>query len=148
MNALFRHGPSLKTISADGWNCLLLEDKEIIVSWGGGQLTRYLMPEGTPSDGASIPEVFAALGFTRYGVYWPAAYVHDAAYRQFLLIRNGEEWVNAKLSKEQCDHLILALMFALGVGEAKRNIIYDALIVAGKAAYDEDIKLAKSEGRI
>ncbi len=150
MNALFRHSPDLRTYSRDGWNFILVEEKEIEVDFGDGKMVRFMMPVGTPSDGASIPEVFASFGFTRYGTYWPAAYAHDAAYRKYLLRwdESARDWIAADLTEAQANQLILALMFSLGTGDVKRKIIYDALVLAGKAAYDEDAKAATKEGRV
>lgn len=150
MNALFRHNSYLRTDSNDGANFVLVDEKEIEASDDSGKMTRYMMPVGTPSDGASIPQIFSSLGFTRYGTYWAAAYAHDAAYRKYLLRfdESTKDWVAADLSEVKANQLILALMFALSTNGMKKYIIYEALVLAGKAAYDEDAKVAKQEGRI
>jgi hypothetical protein len=98
---------------------------------------RYKIPQGAKSDGASTPrEVWPLI--PPFGKYWPAAFLHDAAYQNTLLIWRGGQWVTANLSKAECDALLLEAMDALGVGLIERETIYKAVVLAGQSAFDSD----------
>jgi len=93
MNPRFQNLP-LRVSSLDGRNFVLLAD----VFYVAGDGTRYCLPAGATSDGASTPpEVWPLV--PPFGKYWPAAYLHDAAYRNTLLMWNGLAWIPAALSK-------------------------------------------------
>lgn len=134
--ALFRGGPDLKTLTRDLRNYTLLEAKEIETTDG----RRFRMPVGATSDGASIPQVAWSLGFTPFGVYGPAAFAHDCAFRDTLEIWNegSQVWEKAHLSEEDSNDLINALMFALGTPESTRLVIYGALVAFGRPAFVAD----------
>jgi len=67
--------------SVDGRNFVLLADAFYTSADGA----RYCLPAGAASDGASTPpEVWPLM--PPFGKYWPAAYLHDAAYRNTLRV--------------------------------------------------------------
>lgn len=99
--------------------------------------TQYRVPEGSPTDGASVPQALWSTGIAPFGPYWLAlAGMHDSGYRGTLQrIDAHSEWVPANLSREQCDNLAREAMRALGVEEAVVTLIFDALRVAGGLAF-------------
>ena len=151
MQSRFQNLP-FKVSSVDGRNFVLLADVFYISADG----TRYCLPAGASSDGASTPpEVWPIL--PPFGKYWPAAYLHDAAYRNTLLVYAhpsrpssvalappsptplGEGiWVRAALAKEKCDALLLEAMESLGVGVVERQTIYEGVVLGGAASFDQD----------
>lgn len=137
MNALFRNGHLLKVSTEDGRNSVLLEDKEIEVS-DGDIVTRYKMPAGASSDGASIPEFLWSLGLPPFGVYWAPAFAHDTAYRGTLLEFHDGDWVPAMLDEAASNELINALMFCTGTDSRVRLAIYTALQKFGFKAFNDD----------
>jgi len=133
MNALFVGGPDLATRSRDGRNFVLIEAKCIRT-----ETALYRMPAGSVSDGASTPEPLWSLGLAPFGVYWPAAFAHDCAYRGTLQVQSGMEWIPANLTKAESDDLLSALMFSLGVVDKDRITIYEGVHLAGWKAFRED----------
>ena len=127
----------LKTSSSDGRNFILLADADYVARDG----TIYRMPEGATSDGASTPAEIWAL-IPPFGVYWPAAYLHDCAYRNTLLklTVDGKSWILATEPKERCDELLKEAMEALGVGLVRIEEIYEGVVVGGESSFDEDRK--------
>lgn len=149
----------MKVVTRDGRNSGLLEEKEIEVEDDNGVITRYLMTaDANPADtdGASIPSIASAIshlvgmGIDPYGDYWPGAVVHDFLFRRRLLQWVGNLWVaiiyvesNPDVSKGEMDFaranaIFKALMFGLGTNAAKATIIYEALALFGRKAWDED----------
>lgn len=98
---------------------------------------RYCIPTGASSDGASTPPEIWTL-MPPFGRYWPAAFLHDAAYRNTLLMWNGSAWVKAELPKAICDDLLKEAMESLGVGFAEREAIYEGVVLGGKSSFDSD----------
>lgn len=132
MNARFQNLP-FKAATVDGRNFVLLTD----VLYVAGDGTRYCLPAGAASDGASTPpEVWPLI--PPFGRYWPAAYLHDAAYRNTLLVWNGTGWIPAALPKAKCDALLLEAMTALGVGEIERGTIYEGVVIGGRSSFEAD----------
>jgi hypothetical protein len=147
MNARFQNLP-FKVSSVDGRNFVLLAD--VFYLSAGGR--RYCLPAGASSDGASTPrEVWPLL--PPFGQYWPAAYLHDAAYRNTLLVWNGFPlapgqagrtdlpsggWVRAALPKVNCDALLLEALESLGVGLVERRTIYEGVVAGGTGSFDRD----------
>ncbi len=132
MSASFQ-GLPFQVATTDGRNFTLLADAYYVGTDG----TRYCVPAGATSDGASTPrEVWPLL--PPFGLYWPAAYLHDAAYRNTLRVWNGSAWVAAALPKAKCDALLLEAMEALGVGAVERETIYEGVAMGGAAAFDRD----------
>ena len=122
-----------RVATLDGRNFTLLADVYYLARDGA----RYRLPIGAASDGASTPpEVWPLL--PPFGPYWPAAYLHDTAYRNTLLAWNGTTWVPAALPKAQCDNLLLEAMEILGVDLIQRRTIYEAVVLAGTPAFHQD----------
>lgn len=134
MNPGFQNLP-LEVSSSDGRNFVLLKDA-VYVSKDG---TRYVMPAGATSDGASTPrEMWNVL--PPFGVYWPAAVLHDCAYRNTLLIdeKTMEAPFRASLVKDACDKLLLEAMESLGVNEIERSVIYSGVCLGGQPSFNKD----------
>lgn len=111
----------LKVSSFDGRNFVLLEDFSFTRP-NGEVIT---VPAGSESDGASTPpEIWPVL--PPFGLYWPAAVLHDWAYRY------------SKLPKDECDLLLNEGMAALGVHEVTRIEIYEGVHFGGGKAFAED----------
>lgn len=138
MNALFRGGHRLNLSTEDGRNFILLEAKEIEVSDDAGKVTRYRMPVGAESDGASVPDFAWSLGFPPFGLYFTPAYAHDCGYRGTLEQWVDDNWVSAMLDETPSNELINALMFATGTPEPIRLAIYRALVAFGFKAFHDD----------
>ena len=93
-------------------------------------LEKLVIPEGTESDGASIPELCWIIpGFAPFGLHWRAAVLHDALYRGGL----GFMW-----KREECDGIFLEAMISSGVELNHANTIYNAVREFGQAAFDRD----------
>jgi hypothetical protein len=120
--------------TSDGRNFTLLDD----VFYTSADGTKYRLPAGDgTSDGASTPAaVWAAI--PPFGQYWPAAFLHDCAYRDTLEIWDGVTWDRATLPKDKCDALLFEAMLALGVGEFEAKVIYEAVVLAGQNSFDKD----------
>ncbi len=137
-----------KVSSVDGRNFVLLAD----VFYTSAEGARYCLPAGAASDGASTPpEVWPLM--PPFGKYWPAAYLHDAAYRNTLLVWNGFPlapgqagrpdlpsggWVRAALPKAKCDALLLEAMASLGVAGGERRMLYEGVLLGGTSSFDQD----------
>jgi hypothetical protein len=132
MNPGFNNLP-FKVSSSDGRNFILLEDV-IYVTQDGSKT--YLMPAGSGSDGASTPpEIW--LSFPPFGSYWPAAYLHDCAYRGTLQSLDGKP---VMLPKDQCDELLKDAMTACGTHVFTRDAIFEGVALGGQSAFDTDRK--------
>ena len=126
--------------TTDGRNFTLLADAFYVAKDG----TRYCLPAGATSDGASTPaEVWPLI--PPFGLYWPAAFLHDAAYRNTLFVCNSDNntditttRVKAALPKEKCDALLLEAMETLGVGMVERHTIYEGVVLGGKSSFETD----------
>jgi|WetSurMetagenome_2_1015567.scaffolds.fasta_scaffold833735_2 hypothetical protein len=90
-------------------------------------------PTGSDSDGASVPHLFHALGFTPFGPWWLAARLHDYLYRKTYLPR------------EYCDDILNESMESLVVADVKRMAIYNAVRAFGEMAFDKDRKILESD---
>ena len=122
-----------KVSSSDGRNFILLEDVIYLTQDGSKS---YIMPAGASSDGASTPpEIW--LNFPPFGTYWPAAYLHDCAYRGTLQTLDGKL---AMLSKNDCDELLKDAMIACGTHQFTRDAIYEGVALAGQSSFDSDRK--------
>jgi hypothetical protein len=134
VTARFQNVPFAVT-TMDGRNFTLLKD----VYFTGADGTRYCLPAGATSDGASTPPPIWNL-IPPFGLYWPAAYLHDCAYRNTLLVWNGAAWVKAALPKAKCDELLKLAMTSLGCNELECETIYEGVVVGGTASFDDDRK--------
>ena len=124
---------SLFSVStSDGRNFTLANEVQFQSATG-----LYRMPVGAQSDGASTPRECWSL-LPPFGTYWPAAYLHDAAYRGTLEIYTETGWEKAELDKPACDNLLLEAMETLGVDDLTCRTIYEAVKLAGRQAFNED----------
>ena len=118
-----------KVSTSDGRNFVLLEPVTFL-----GAMRTFIIPAGATSDGASTPpEVWPVM--PPFGKYWPAAFLHDSAYRGSLLSEDGTP---AMLLRPECDGLIMEAMTSIGVPTIERDVIYEALMEFGQAAFDAD----------
>lgn len=108
---------------------------------------RFRAPIGAKSDGASTPpELWSLLGeqwLAPFGTYWPAVFIHDGAYQDWLQLVDPHGNVSpAKLTKDQADELCREIMEILGVSLAQRAAIYEGVHLLGWRAFREDRKAA------
>jgi len=123
----------------DGRNFVFLDDL-LYNSKAGVQLR---IPSGAETDGASTPRgSWNAL--PPFGTYWPAAALHDAAYRNTLQILNSQgSWVVAALDKVTCDSLLREAMEWLQVPSGDIFAIFEGVHEFGQASFDEDRRPAQ-----
>ena len=118
--------------TADGRNFVLLEAVTYVTANGAA----YVMPVGATSDGASTPpEIW--VNFPPFGTYWPAAFLHDCAYRATLLTADGKP---AMLAKADCDNLLKEAMRFCGTHSFTLNAIYEGVAIGGQSSFDSDRK--------
>ena len=133
MPACFTSRNDILVRTRDGRNVVLQEPLDLVADGS----TRYRVPAGAASDGASTPPALWPF-LPPFGGYWLAAVVHDAAYRGTLLKFSGNAWVPAMLSKAESDNLLFDLMVACSVPEATRNTIFEGVSVGGWKAFRND----------
>jgi hypothetical protein len=78
------------------------------------------VPEGTLTDGASIPEVFWSILYP-FGPWFPAAVVHDFLYSP----------ANKIFTRDESDSIFLEAMYHVGVPWHKRHLIHAAVRAFG-----------------
>ena len=93
----------------------------------GGQIIRVLA--GSTTDGASSP-TFLWSKLPPFGVYFPAAVLHDAAYRGTTVPIIDD--------RGTADLLILEACQALGVDEETSRVLYNAVALFGGTAWNKD----------
>ena len=133
MNLVFRGGCELEVRTRNGRDCALLTEKQILDDRGN----LYRMPVGATSDGASTPRLVWSV-IPPFGPWWPAAFLHDQCFRKRLEILTTAGWTVCDFSQDESDDFINAAMFACGVDELTRAIIYKALRAFGASAFRED----------
>ncbi len=114
----------------DGRNFKLMKPVTYIALDG----TVFVIPKGASTDGASTPAELWPL-IPPFGNYWPAAFLHDAAYQNTLELTNGNK---ANLPKDRCDDLLKEAMISLGVPVYLVQEIYDGVKFGGWSAFRED----------
>ena len=124
---------NFKVATQDGRNFVLLEDVIYVTREG----IAYTLPAGATSDGASTPQEIW-LNFPPFGSYWQAAFLHDCAYRNTLLIAATSN--RAELTKPLCDNLLLEAMELAGTHEFTRRAIYNGVVFGGEHSFDGDRK--------
>jgi hypothetical protein len=112
---------TIKVETSDGRNFVLLEPV-VYVTGFGAHLT---IPAGTTSDGASTPALIWS-AVPPFGLYWPAAYLHDWLYRATLM------------PKPECDDLLKEAMLSLGVDSELVDVVYEGVKLGGQSAFDAD----------
>jgi len=111
----------LKVSSRDGRNFVLLAPFTFVTK--AGEI--ITVPAGTTSDGASTPRPIWNV-IPPFGVYWPAAYLHDYLYR------------DTQRPEAECDNLLSEAMASLNVEEAERIAIYEGVHLGGWKAFKQD----------
>ena len=116
--------PLWKDGTTDGANWFLLEDFLYV----SDDANVVAVPAGFITDFASTPRPIWNI-YPPWGVYGPAAILHDWAY-----------W-DQKASRDGADALLLQAMHALGVDAVTCKAIYEAVALAGQFAWDNNARL-------
>lgn len=91
---------------------------------GGKDTDRWVyVPAGYLTDGASVPRVCWSL-IPPWGSYGQAAVVHDIVCEYLSITVDGQP---VKVTREQCDEILLEAMVVLGVPAFQRQAIYQAV---------------------
>lgn len=111
-------GPLRVEILPDGRRARLLQPFRVNVEGRGIEA-----PKGFETDFASVPRVFWRI-VPPWGRYSPAAVIHDYLY------------FTGQVPRAEADAVFLTLMERLGVPAWKRSIMYRAVRIFGKAAWN------------
>lgn len=99
---------------------------------------RYKIPVAGYTDLASVPRVFQGV-LPPSGEYALEAATHDGGYQNWLLKWDGNSWVKANLTKQECDGLFWRLMqLNQNITTAQKEILYNAVVLCGAHAFKED----------
>ena len=129
---------TLQIETHDGADDVLLETLEFFTRCG----CLYRAPIGGTTDGLSTPKIVRVLpGYDSTGDDWLSGVLHDSAYRHQLQLCAGA-WINANLTRRECDELILHAMELQKVGWIRRHIIFIALRLFGWIAFASDRKMS------
>ena len=127
-----------RVASTDGRNFVLLEDQVYFATDG----TRYVMPAFATTDGASTPPVlWQQLGLAwipPFGSYWPAAVLHDCAFRDTLLVEVNGVRTPAHLTEAESNQLLDEAMTACGTHDLTKWNIFKGVCLAGASSFDDD----------
>lgn len=118
--------PAQFKVSTQDGRIFRLEEPVVFTRADGSQVA---MPVGTESDGASTPLALWGM-LPPFGIYWRAAFLHDAAYRARTRPIIG--------SKSEADDLFDEAMAATGVDATRRQIIFQGVHQFGGHAWLED----------
>lgn len=97
------------------------------VAFESDRYGNIIIPNGSISDGASIPRIFWSIFSPFDGDYFDAAVLHDVIYRDR----------NTRFQRHEADLIFLDAMKTLGVGWIKRSIIYRAVRLGGGKPWRE-----------
>lgn len=102
--------------------------------------TIYLLPEKGSSDGGSVPPLLwgPPWNFPPFGPEWRCYYLHDGAFRNYLLKWNGETWANADLTEKQCNDLLWNALMLCGIDKHRAEKIITGVKVGGHHSFEED----------
>ncbi len=93
---------------------------------GGRDTDRWVyVPAGYLTDGASVPRAFWSM-IPPWGSYGQAAVVHDIVCEYLSITVDGQP---VRVTRRQCDEILLEAMTVLGVPAIKRKAIYGAVCV-------------------
>lgn len=81
------------------------------------------VPAGYLTDGASVPRALWSL-IPPWGKYGQAAVVHDIVCEYLSITADGRPF---RVTREQCDEILLEAMVVLGVPLVQRQLIYQAV---------------------
>ena len=133
-------------VTSDGRNFTIVEDIDYISKDG----RHFVIPVGATSDGASTPAILWP-EIPPFGSYWRAAVLHDAAYRNTLLLiqqatDNPESITRtiANLPKDQCDYLLKEAMELSGTHDVTCEEIFKGVEYGGLKSFEEDRKEAQT----
>jgi len=128
-----------KTYTKDGRNFVLLENVQYVSKNG----TVYILPKGATSDGASTPPELW-LTIPPFGSYWRAAYLHDCAYRNTLLVQYSPpqvaeiQQIPANLTEDQSNDLLNEAMSLSGTHDVTMWEIYKGVCFGGASSFASD----------
>lgn len=88
------------------------------------------VPAGYLTDGASVPRLFWGL-IPPWGKYGQAAVVHDILCEYLSITKNGAPY---RITREECDDLLLEAMTALKVPCVTRHTIHSAVCLYRKVS--------------
>jgi hypothetical protein len=135
MSGFLQPYPLFSCPSGDGRNFVLSDYLYYTTSCG----TEYRGIVGATTDGASTPREIWNV-YPPFGKYWLAAILHDFAYRGMLEEKmDSGLWVRVQLPFNECNDLLMDAMKQLGIDILTRNIIYNAVKVAGQDAFLNDL---------
>lgn len=98
----------------------------VVFSYYSDRLGRWIhVPRGFDTDGASVPRIFWVL-IPPWGRYGMAAVLHDLLYRLHICTRR------------QADDVLLEAMWVRGCNLFEYFIIYTAVRLFGRHAWDQD----------
>ena len=98
---------------------------------GGKDTDRWVyVPAGYLTDGASVPRALWSL-IPPWGRYGQAAVVHDIVCEYLSITVDGEP---VRVTREQCDQILLEAMTVLGVPAFQRQAIYQAVSLYRRVA--------------
>lgn len=131
--------PLLVARSSDGRHFELICSFDYIAKDG----RHFRAPIGARSDGASTPpELWTLMGeqwLTPFGTYWPAVFLHDGGYQNWLqLVDDAGRVRQANLTKDQADELCREIMEELCVSLGQRTAIFEGVHLLGWRAFRED----------
>ena len=118
-----RTGPLQFELLPNGMSAILL--RTFVVKTLRGRTV--IVPSRFKTDFASVPRIFWRI-VPPWGAYSPAAVIHDYLY------------ATGEVSKKEADLIFLELMKRLHVKKWKRNIMYWAVRVGGKPAWNRHRK--------
>ena len=126
----------IRVWTGDGLNDLICDCLDYIARDG----SQYRVPIGGTTDGLSVPRIVQNIIPASGNDSWMAGVLHDSAYRGQLLRWNEphQEWLNAALTREQSDGLMLEALELQGIGWLRRKTIYRALRMFGGKAWNDN----------
>ncbi len=92
-----------------------------------GSDTYVLVPKGALTDFASVPRILQNI-FPPWGLYGPAAVVHDQLYTDQHMVVDGKV---AAITRKQADDIFLEAMGVLNVPVWKRDAMYAGVRAGG-----------------
>ena len=128
----------LKVATLDGWSDFI-QLEPLAFRTRAGRLLQAVY--GATTDGLSGPK-FAKCDLQSSNSFFPAV-AHDAAYRGNLAesLDNGVTWTPVVMTKAEADALLLELCMDNGVPPFESQIIFDAVVEFGAAAWAADAPL-------
>lgn len=98
-----------------------------------GSDTYVLVPQGSLTDFASVPQVLQNI-FPPWGLYGPAAVVHDQLYSDQVMVVAGQI---QPITRKRADDIFLEAMEVLGVPAWKRRTMYAGVRIGASGPWQE-----------